>query len=227
MPHGRQSKKNAPGAGMIRKKTVQRGGKEYTYWEARYTVGFDPGTGKQRQKSITGKTQKEVAQKLREITTELDRGIYCEPSRVLLGEWLDIWQRDYLGGVKPRTAESYKCQIRNHIRPELGAIKLEALTTPAIQRFYNSLTERGLSAKTVKIVHGVLHKALQQAVAIGYLRFNPADPCALPRNRRKELEVLDDEAITRFLSAVKGHPYEAVFVVTLFTGLRKGGGSRP
>lgn len=222
MPHGRQSKKNAPGAGTIRKKTVQRGGKEYTYWEARYTVGFDRGTGKQRQKSITGKTQKEVAQKLREITTELDRGIYCEPSRVLLGEWLDIWQRDYLGGVKPRTAESYKCQIRNHIRPELGAIKLEALTTPAIQRFYNSLTEKGLSAKTVKIVHGVLHKALQQAVSIGYLRFNPADPCALPRNRRKELEVLDDEAITRFLSAVKGHPYEAVFVVTLFTGLRKG-----
>lgn len=222
MPHGRQSKKNAPGAGTIRKKTVQCGGKEYTYWEARYTVGFDPGTGKQRQKSITGKTQKEVAQKLREITTELDRGIYCEPSRVLLGEWLDIWQQDYLGGVKPRTAESYKCQIRNHIRPELGAIKLEALTTPAIQRFYNSLTERGLSAKTVKIVHGVLHKALQQAVSIGYLRFNPADSCALPRNKRKELEVLDDEAITRFLSAVKGHPYEAVFVITLFTGLRKG-----
>lgn len=172
--------------------------------------------------TVTGKTQKEVAQKLREITTELNRGIYCEPSRVLLGEWLDIWQQDYLGGVEPRTAESYKCQIRNHIRPELGAIKLETLTTPAIQRFYNSLTERGLSAKTVKIVHGVLHKALQQAVSIGYLRFNPADPCALPRNKRKELEVLDDEAITRFLSAVKGHPYEAVFVVTLFTGLRKG-----
>ena len=51
MPHGKQSKKNASGAGTIRKKTVRRGGREYTYWEARYTVGFDPGIGRQKQRS--------------------------------------------------------------------------------------------------------------------------------------------------------------------------------
>lgn len=45
------SKKNAAGCGSIRKKTIKRNGKEYPYWEARYTVGFDPGTGKQRFKS--------------------------------------------------------------------------------------------------------------------------------------------------------------------------------
>ena len=50
------SKKSAAGCGNIRKKTVKRNGKDYTYWEARYTVGYDPGTGKQIQKSITGKT---------------------------------------------------------------------------------------------------------------------------------------------------------------------------
>ena len=41
------SKKNAAGCGSIRKKIVRRNGKEYPYWEGRYTVGFDPGTGKQ------------------------------------------------------------------------------------------------------------------------------------------------------------------------------------
>ena len=45
------SKKTAAGCGNIRKKIIRRGGKEYEYWEARYTVGFDPGTGKQVQKS--------------------------------------------------------------------------------------------------------------------------------------------------------------------------------
>ena len=55
------ARKAAAGTGTIRKKTVNRGGKEYTYWEARYTEGYDPGTGKQIQRSITGKTQKEVA----------------------------------------------------------------------------------------------------------------------------------------------------------------------
>lgn len=219
MPHG---KKNTSGAGSIRKKTVVRNGIEYTYWEARFTTGFDPRTGKQKQRSITGKTQKEVAQKLRELTTEIDQGIYHEPNKMTLSQWLDIWLRDYLNGVKPRTAESYRCQIENHIRPNLGKIKLEALSTPDIQRFYNSMTERGLAAKTVIITHGVLHKALQQAVAIGYLRFNPSDACTLPRSERKELKPLDDDAISAFLTAVKGHPHETVFLVTLFTGMRQG-----
>ena len=62
------SKKTAAGCGNIRKKIIRRGGKEYEYWEARYTVGFDPGTGKQIQKSVSGKTQKEVAQKLKAAT---------------------------------------------------------------------------------------------------------------------------------------------------------------
>ena len=58
-------RKAAAGTGTIRKKTVTRSGKQYTYWEARFTAGYDPGTGKQVQRSITGKTQKEVAQKLK------------------------------------------------------------------------------------------------------------------------------------------------------------------
>ncbi len=73
----------------------------------------------------------------------------------------------------------------------LGAVKLEVLNTPTIQRFYNQLLEPGkthaaLSPKTIKNVHGILHKALQQAVSIGYLRFNPADACSLPRVIRQE-----------------------------------------
>ena len=60
--------KGAGGAGSIRKITTTKNGKTHTYWQGRYTEGFDPGTGKQIQRSITGKTQKEVAQKLRQIT---------------------------------------------------------------------------------------------------------------------------------------------------------------
>ena len=58
------ARKNAKGSGTIRKKTVTRSGKEYTYWEARITTGRDPGTGKQIQRSFTGKTQKEVREKM-------------------------------------------------------------------------------------------------------------------------------------------------------------------
>ena len=123
--------------GTIRQKTVTRNGKEYPYWEARYTVGFDPGTGKQIQRSITGKTQKEVAQKLKAATAALDTGTYAAPCKMTVGSWMDIWGTDYLGGVKPYTVADYTANIRNHIKPALGAVKLEALNTHTIQGFYN------------------------------------------------------------------------------------------
>lgn len=210
----------AQGAGTIRQRKDGR-------WEARYTVGRDPGTGKQVQRSVYGATQQEVRKKLAQLTAALDAGTYKEPCKMAVGQWLDIWSADYLGGVKPFTVRSYSDQIRNHIKPALGSVKLEALNAHTIQEFYNSLgAERegkpGLSPKTVKNIHGVLHKALQQAVKIGYLRFNPADACELPRAVRKELKPLDEEQSRAFLKAIQGHRFEMLYTVTLFTGLREG-----
>ena len=74
--------RGAAGSGNIRQRSDGR-------WEGRYTVGIDPGTGKQVQKSIYGKTQKEVRERLRKITSEIDDGSYLEPSRCRVGQWLD------------------------------------------------------------------------------------------------------------------------------------------
>ncbi len=219
--------KGAGGAGSIRKITTTRNGKTYTYWQGRYTEGFDPGTGKQIQRSITGKTQKEVAQKLRQITASLDDGTYKAPCKLTVGEWLDIWTQDYLASVKPRTVDSYKTTVENHLKPAFAAMKLDALKTQDVQRFYNSLQvecgdRKPLSAKSVRNIHGVFHKALQQAVKLGHIRTNPADPCDLPRAVRKDIHPLDNEAIARFLKVARGHRYETIYVFTLFTGLREG-----
>ena len=54
MPRAQKMARNANGAGNIRKIVQVHNGKEYVYWQARYTAGFDPGTGKQIQRSITG-----------------------------------------------------------------------------------------------------------------------------------------------------------------------------
>ena len=222
MPRGKKSGRAASGDGSIRKKIVKKNGKEYTYWEGRYTCGFDPKTGKQKQRSISGKTQAEVAQKLREVTAEIGQGTFKEACKLTVGEWSIIWDKDYLIGVKPRTQEAYRSILCTHIRPELGAIKLEALNAHTIQHFYNGLSQKGLSAKTVKNVHGVLHELLQQAVRIGYLRMNPSDACTLPRVVKKEIKPLGDDAIRQFLAAIQGHRFEILLMVTLFTGLREG-----
>ena len=46
------AKRNAAGAGSIRKKTVLRDGRTYEYWESRLTIGVDPGTGKQIRRKL-------------------------------------------------------------------------------------------------------------------------------------------------------------------------------
>ena len=229
MPQSKKKKNNkaASGMGTIRKKTVCKGNKEYEYWEARYTVGFDPGTGKQVQKSVSGKTQKEVAQKLKELTAALDAGTYIAPSKVTVGQWLDVWQQDYLVNVRPSTVTSYEATIRNHIKPRIGAIRLESLTTHDIQEFYNSLrtpseNRKALSAKTIKNIHGILHHALQQAMLNNYIRTNPSNSCVIPRATKKKVKPLNEYQIADFLKAIKGHKYESMFLVALFTGIRQG-----
>ena len=161
--------------------------------------------------------------KLKAATASLDTGTYIAPSKMTIAEWMDIWVDSYLNNVKPRTVEIYTRIIRNHIKPSLGAIRLEALDAHKIQMFYNSCsTHKQLAPKTVKDIHGVLHKALQQAVASGYIRFNPSDACVLPRADKQELKPLDDDDIAAFLKVIEGSRHEVLLAVTLFTGMREG-----
>ena len=212
--------KGAKGGGTIRQRPDGR-------WEARYTLGIDPGTGKQIQKSVYGKTQREVRQKLTAITAEIDDGTYQDPCKMTVNEWLDIWLKDYQIGVKDSTAYLYERQAKLYLRPALGNIPLETLKAHTIQRLYNSLSQEhdgqlALSTKTIKNIHGVLHKALQQAVLLNYIRYNPTTACVLPKIVKKEIHPLTDQQTAQLLNLLKGGKYEIPLTVDLFTGLREG-----
>lgn len=215
------AKKAAKGGGTIRKKTITRSGKEYTYWEARITVGRDPGTGKQIQRSITGKTQKEVREKMQAAAVSLNEGDYFEPSKMALARWVEIWLDEYTGDKKYLTVKHYRAQCVTHIVPSLGAVKLSTLTAPQIQAFYNGLLRAGLSPKSVRNVHGILTKCLSTAVQVGYLKNNPASMVTLPKVIKKEITPLTDEQVRDFLLVSAGDEYEIPLKVILFTGLRE------
>ena len=208
--------RGASGGGTIRKRSDGR-------WEARYSLGFDPKTGKQVQKSIYGRTQGEVRKKLSAVVVQIDNGTYTEPSKVRLGVWLDLWFQDYTGNLKPATKSAYEEHIRVHIKPYLGDVMMASLTTQMIQRVYNMLQfEKHLSPKSIKNIHGVFHKAIAQAIKMGYIKQNPLDAVVLPRVEKRQIQTMEDSDMTAFLEAIKGHPYENVLFVTVFTGLRQG-----
>ena len=113
-----------------------------------YTSGFDPGTGKQIQHTINGKSKKEVARKLREATSQIDKGTYLRPTKMTVGEWPDIWAKEYLVGVKEGTSYTYRAAIKNHIKPALGAIRLQELNPHTIQSFSKSGLKQRKRVKT-------------------------------------------------------------------------------
>lgn len=217
MARKRKNTRNASGSGSIRQRPDGT-------WEARFSTGRDPGTGKRIRKSVYGKTQAEVRKKMNSAIHEVDTGTYTEPSRLTVAEWLDTWVETYTSNLKDRTRAMYRGYIDTRIKPNLGAVRLYALNTPTIQRMYNGFLDgnQPLSPKTVKNIHGILHKALKQAVEIGYIRVNPADSCKLPRTEKQEIKPFTEEQMKAFLKEVHGHPFERLYLTALFTGMRQG-----
>lgn len=212
MPRKKETR-NANGSGSIYQRADGR-------WEGKATIGYNPSNGKLIRKSVYGKTQSEVRKKIAEITVEIDKGTYKEPTKLKLAEWLEIWLNEYMTGLKPLTVKSYRATVNNHIIPALGNVRLTELNPHTVQTFINKLAE-ALSPKTVKNVHGVLHQGLSQAAIVGYIPSNPADHCKLPKVTKPKINPLDKGQISAFLDAIRGDYFESIYLVDLFTGMRQ------
>ena len=126
-------------------------------------------------------TQEQVAEKLNEVLYQKQVGTYVPPQSILLGDWMLQWIHNYAAiSVRPSTYISYEGYVHNHINPILGQIPLQHITPVIIQNFYNQKYESGrtdgrggLSAKTIRNLHNMLHQALEQAKNNGLILHNP------------------------------------------------------
>ena len=219
--------KRGNGDGTIAKRTVTRNGKQYTFWEGRLTIGTDPGSGKQVRKSFTGKTQKEVREKMQAAAVSVNEGQFFEPSKMTVKEWFETWMKEYSGDKKYFTIDQYNSFGKNHILPELGAVKLSALSPVHIQKLYNKLgseisgkTGKPLSAKSIRNIHGILSKCLNVAVDQGLIKSNPCDRVTVPKVVKAQIDPLTEEEQKAFLKAIQSHRYNVLFTTMLFTGMR-------
>ena len=222
-------KRRANGEGNIRKRKDGR-------WEGRYTVGHDPETGKAIIKNVLGKTQAEVKEKLKKAIEENVGIDYGRAKTYTVGNWLEVWYENYAKiKMRPSTYLTYHGYIENHIKPQLGKIPLNDLTTLHLQQFYKKLLAegrverieaqkqpKGLSAKTVRNIHQIISSALKLAIEQRLIAHNPADDCALPKAERKEMQTLPVEQLTSFLREAKDSGVFALYYIDLTTGLRRG-----
>lgn len=204
-------KRNASGNGSVRQRADGT-------WEGRCYIN-----GKRR--SFYAERQTDVLKKMREALKMQDDGIFFEPTKATMAQWLDVWMEEYVKMTnKPLSYSTYKSRIDTHIKPYLGREKLTEVNATQIQSLYNHLHRtKKLAPKTIKNVHGILHKALQQAIKLRYIGFNPCDACTLPRAEKREIKPLTEEELKMFLREIEnGEPLKDLFTVAVFTGMREG-----
>jgi integrase len=112
----------------------------------------------------------------------------------------------------------------HHISPAFARLKLSKLTAAHIQSLYAAKLRDGLKPSSVRYIHAVLHRALEQAEKFNLIPFNPAARVDPPKVRQEEITPFDAEQARTFLAAAKGDRFEALHVLSLTVGLRMGEG---
>ena len=223
------AKRRSNGEGNIRKRKDGR-------WEGRYTAGHDPATGKQIFKSVLGKSQAEVKEKLKRAIEENKNIDIIKAEEYTVGQWMDVWYETYcIIRVRKSSHQTYRGYIDNHIKPYIGSIKLNKLTTLDLQRLYGKLLKSGrivrpemvkdnpgLSSKSVRNVHNVISAAMDKAKAEKLISHNPADDCVLPERQHIEMQTLAADELQAFFREAKKSNLFEFYYTDLSTGLRRG-----
>ena len=211
------AKRRANGEGNLRKRKDGR-------WEGRYTAGHDPETGKAIYKNVLGWTQAQTKAKLKAAIEEAKSLDVTRVGKYTVGTWMDEWFENYAKvKVRPSSHQTYRGYIDNHIKPNIGKLPLEKLTSLELQKFYKKLLTsgridrveskhqaKGLSPKTVRNIHQIIASAMKLAKEQRLIVADPTEGCALPKLEH------------RFLREAKDSGVFEMYYIELATGLRRG-----
>jgi integrase len=207
------AKRRGNGEGSIYKRSDGR-------WVGQYLVHTATGP---KYRYLYGKTRREVDEKLTKAKAERNGGLVFDAGTLTLAEYMDRWLRESARNrVRPKTYKDYAGLTRVHIVPALGHVKLKNLTSLHVQSFYGSKLESGLSKRTVEYIHTVLHAALKQAVRWELVPRNVTDSVVPPRPEKEERPTFNLEQARLFLGAARGNRFEALYVLVIQTGMRRG-----
>lgn len=199
---------------------------ERNRYEGRVTVRMD-GDGRPVRRMVTGKSEREVRRRMRELITATEQGLTPAARSLTVGRFLEEWLTDVLPGtVAPPTYVQYEGIVKRYLKPQLGRHTLQSLTARHVTVMLRHLATptkehpAGYSSTTLRLCRAVLRRALRYAEQEGHVVRNVAAIADPPKAERVEGRTLTVEQARALLAAVRGHPHEAAFVVALNCGLR-------
>lgn len=219
MDKKRKTKKRGDGEGSVF--TVR--GK----WRAQLPYSSEGGVRKFITKSFD--TKDEADRWMTERRHGRYQGENLAPEQRTVGAFLDEWLELHGRNVGPKTTRSYEDFVNVHLKPGLGHVRLQKLTTPIVQRFLNAKADEKkkdgklrYAPATVKHMRDTLRGALNCAVEWGMARDNPAKKARPPKPRQRTLRVLSVAEARKLLTALEHLSDGPMFRLILALGLRKG-----
>jgi integrase len=209
-----KKRKRGQGEGSIYKRRDGR-------WVGVVNLGYQD--GKLRRKYYYGKTREEVKSELVAALNDQQKGLPILTERQTVAKFLEKWLTDVARpSVRPKTYRFYHDHIRLHITPALGNKRLEKLTPIDVQHFVNDRLKSGLSPQSIRHIIATLRAAFNIAVKWQLVHRNVAAMVTLPRIQKQEMKIFTPEQAKAFLDSIKDHRLEALFLMALTLGLRRG-----
>lgn len=197
-------------------------------WIGQYISGIAE-DGKAIRKSVYGKTQKEVVNKLNEVKYQMNNDIYVEKNGIKLVKIMEDIREEKLASntISGGQYARLKWTINKIKNSKLGEMKIQDVTKNDIQEFLNSIKD--LSDSYIKKIYEQFVQAYRRAEIKKYITYNPMYEVIKPKSDKqtKVVEALDinvQKAFTEYLNnvSIEDEPYKNIFLIQMYMGLRIG-----
>ena len=197
-------------------------------WIGQYISGISA-DGKIIRKSVYGKTQKEVVNKLNDVKYKMNNDMYIEKNGIKLVKIMeDIREEKFKSNtISGGQYARLKWTINKIKKGKVGDMKIQDITKEDIQDFLNSL--KHLSDSYIKKIYEQFVQAYHRAEIKKYISYNPMNEVIKPKSDKetKIVEALDinvQKAFTEYLNkvSIEDEPYKNIFLIQMYMGLRIG-----
>ena len=176
-------------------------------WELRVHAGRDSATGKPAYVTRTVRGDRDAAERGLVALVAQITDSPTSPTFGTVGELCDKWWTHSSPNLAPTVAREYRRLIDRRVVPAFGHVKVVDLRAHQLDAWYGELivggavSGRPLSANSVRHIHSVLHRALEQGIAWDWIAYNPARRASPPPARRPSIHLPTADEVVRLIEA--------------------------
>ena len=209
--------------------------KKRKLWEARLSFGTR-GNGTRDRRSRYAHTETEAWKLVKKMQKERDASINKSAQNTTLNVYADCFLENKRSTIEENSLIRVRQTFEHNILPEIGFMRLGALSYADCEYVINKTIREGYSYSTIKKVYEALDSCLRWAVKKRDIQYNPMAALAKPTKKDKrikapkqmkpfnkdECELLVKESKRKYKTGNTVYRLGWLFILLLETGLRIG-----